>query len=869
MNKSFKPPSLAEWLLKRLTYYNDRYYSTGDLQENYNHLQEDKGNIRARVWYWSQVLKSILPYLSLTFITGAIMFKSYLKTALRNIKRSKGFSFINIAGLSVGMTCFILIMLFVSYEFSYDRYHENADNIYRVVLKRPGNVWLGTDWWNNTPGTLKAPLMQDCPEIERIARINKKRGVFHFEEKHYIENRFFIVDPEFLEIFSFPFVAGDPKTALDEPMNLLLTEEMADKYFGGENPIGKILNLDGKYDYKITGILKNVPANSHFKFDFLAPFNTLYTINKEYEEWLETWQSNDYQTYIQIFNNIGRHDFENKFPVPHKKYSGKDWNVDIYLQPLKDIHLKGHMNGELEANSDIRYIYLFLVIALLILLIACLNYMNLSTARSAKRSREIGVRKVVGAVRASLIRQFIGESIVLSFIALSVSIIIVKLVLPGFSAFVERDLSFNFYSNLELILSLICTVVTVGIVSGIYPAFFLSSIKPASVIKSTSGKSVKTKLSLRNSLVVFQFIISIVLIFCTIAIYDQLKYINNKDLGYNKEHIIILNLQSNELRRNYVPLKNELLQYSRILDITASHEPPDYITEGGDARWEGKTEDDDINFYRTYVDYNYFDFYEMNVLAGRKFSKDIVTDKETAYILNKTAVEAIGWDNPIGKGFKHWEEGSVIGVADDFHFHDLGKKVQPLVIKLINSDYPGTIGCLSLKISPEDISGTLAFVENKYKEFSSDFPFTYSFLDERIDRMYKSEQRLGKSFLYFTAIAIFIACLGLFGLASYVAECKTKEIGIRKAMGATINNVVSLLGMEFLKWIILSAVISYPIGYYAVNEWLQQNFVYRTDIDLEVYVFSGALAIVITILSVGYQSLKAAYTDPVDSLRNE
>ena len=798
------------------------------------------------------------------------MIQNYLKVALRNIKRSKGFSFINIAGLSVGMVCFILIMLFVKYELSYDRYHENADDIYRVVMKTPGSIYLGTDWWNCTPGALKAALMGECPEISRIARVRGYGGMINHENMHNIENRFYIVDPEFLEIFTFPLIEGDPKTALSEPLNLLLTQEMAEKYFGDENPIGKILNLDGQYDFRITGILKNTPANSHFKFDFLASFKTHDTIYCGRKNPVGQWGNNLYSTYIQVRKDINRESFESKFPVPEKKYSGRETSAEFYVQPLMDIHLKSHMIGELEANGDIRYVYLFSAVAFLIMLIACLNYMNLSTARFAKRSKEVGVRKVVGAGRLDLIRQFLGESIVLSFISLSISIVFVKLLLLAFSSFVQRELSFEFFGSAYSLLSLICIAVAVGIVSGIYPAFFLSSFKPVSVIKNVFGAGSKANSSLRNSLVVFQFIISIALLFCTIVIYDQLKYINKKDLGFKKEHIVIVDIYDNNLRRNYEPLKNELLQYHKISDITVSRQSPAYITAAGSAEWEGETEDDDIIFYTTFVDYNFLDFYGIKLLEGRNFSKEITSDVGKAYILNKTAVETIGWEDPVGKRFRRREKelGVVIGVVDDFHFQEFRSKVQPLVIKRIDSNRAWTVGCFSIKISSEDIPGTLSFIEEKYKEFSSDYPFTYSFLDEKIDRMYRSEQRLGKSFVYFTVLAVFIACLGLFGLAAFAAEQRTKEIGIRKVMGASVSNIILKLSLEFVKWVILANIIAFPVGYFGMNKWLQ-NFAYKIDIGIWTFILSGTLASIIALITVIHQVFKAATANPVDSLRYE
>ncbi len=866
-----KSTNIASWILSKISRKVYRDNITGDFEELYNEIYRESGMVSAYIWYVRHILRSLPDIINSSTRRSTGMFKNYIMITLRNIKKNRVFSFINIAGLSVGMTCFILIMLYIKFELSYENFNENVDDIYRVVQKQGGNVWLGTDMWNNSPGPLKTALEEDFPEILHSARIRKYyRGLISYKDMYNIENRFIFVDPELFEIFTYPLITGDPVTALNEPMCVLLTQEMAEKYFGDENPVGKILGLNGKYEFRVTGVLKNTPANSHFNFDFLASFQSLYTIFNGNEKNIETWGNNQYKTYIRIRKDINLEAFKNRFPIPLSKYSGResdDRNL-LYIQPLKDIHLYGHMNAELEENSDVRYVYFYTIVAFLIMIIACLNYMNLSTARSAKRSREVGIRKAVGAGRKNIIRQFLGESIVLSFFALGVAVLLVELLLPVFSTFVERELTFGLFNNKTLLLSLLIIAVLVGILSGIYPALFLSSFKPGIVIKNISGIGPRANVSLRNSLVVFQFIISIVLIFCTIAIYEQLNFIHRKDLGYNKDLIVIVDVDR-KLRENYEAFKNELIKYSRIIDISVSQQTVSFISDGGDAIWENKPEDRHVSFYKTYVDHSFLDLYGLEILEGRNFSLDITTDIKNAYILNKTAVEAIGWEVPIGKSFTMWEEGYVIGVVDDFHFHALRSKIKPLVLTLINPDDPWNIGCFSIKISPDDISGTLKHIEKKYREFSPEYPLNYSFLDEKVERMYKSEQRLGKSFMSFTVIAVFVACLGLFGLALSTAECRTREIGIRKVLGASIKNVISLLGREFLKWITVSVFIAWPIGFYAINKWLQQNFAYRIEIGLKIFVLSMGFAILITVFTVVYQSLKAALSNPVDSLRYE
>jgi len=862
------PPKFAEWILSRI--YPDRghFTSLGDFREEYLEICSQSGPLKTMLWYWIQIAKSIPCYLKNQIYWRAVMITNYLKITLRIIKRHKLYSFINISGFAIGLTCTILMLVYVHHELSYDRYHENAENIYRVINKKE------TDWNSLSPGALKSALVDDLPEVISAARVCPWgdyvdfKGLINYEGNRYLEDRFLIVDPEFLEIFTFPLISGDPQTALSEPFSVVLTQEMAEKYFGHEDPMGRILKFENRYDYKITGVLKNVPASSHLQFDFLISLSTTYyTSYRGRKDDLINWTHWFSATYVQLEKGCNPNILESKIQALVERHIGERSQNEFHLQALTKIYLN-NINPPIGKSGDIRYIYLFSGIAFISILIACFNYMNLSTARSAHRFKEVGIRKIVGANRLHLIRQFLGESILFAIISLIFSLFLVKLLLPAFESLIDRELDFNFLYDSWMLFALICIIVLIGTISGSYPAFFLSSFSPLNTLKGGFKVGAKKSSGVRNSLVIFQFVFSIGLIICTFTVYNQLSYIKNRDLGFRKDHIIIVPAAGMNLEKDYEPLKNELSQYSQITDVSVSNKLPSLITGGGGAKWEGKT-DENIRFTRGFVDYNFLDLYGIELLEGRNFSKRITTDIEQAYLLNKTAVKAIGWKAPIGKRFNQWgnEDGVVIGVVDDFHFLSLHRKIEPLVLSLIQNEWEEAT-YLSIKISSNDIADTLSFIEKKINEFSSEYPFSYSFFDEGIDRMYRSEQTLGQSFIYFTLITIFVACLGLFGLTSFTAEQKTKEIGIRKVLGASVSGIVCLLSRGLVKWVLIANSIAWPLAWFFSNRWLQ-NFAYRINVNLWNFILSAALALVIALITVSYQSIKAARANPVDSLRYE
>ncbi len=862
-----KPPLIARWILSRINRRNYRDNILGDFEELFNEIHNESGLFPAYVWYLKHILKSLPNFVNTSIRRSMAMIKNYMKIAFRNLKRHKSFSFINIMGLAIGLTCCLLIMLYIQYELSFDKYHKNANEIYRIVMYHSGNRLRGTEWKNSVPGALQASVPEEFSEIMMATRVKKWERIIKQDGNLFTESDFRYVNPEFLDIFSFPLIAGDPKTALIEPFSLLITEDMVKKYFGKENPLNKVLNVDGR-DYKITGVLKNIPKNSHFTFDFAASFCTIRALVNS-PKWLDGWGgASTWEVYILTKQNIDIKELDSKLTDLLKRNTDTDNENKLRLQPLTSIHLHSKVNFDAPNISDIKYIYLLSVIAVLILLTACFNYMNLSTARSIKRAREVGIRKVVGACRNNLIGQFFGESTLFVIFALIISLIFTYLLIPGFSSFVDLDLNIKMLISGWIITGILGISLFAGLVSGSYPALLLSSFNPVNILKgsfiSKSGKSS----NFRNILIVFQFTISVVLIICALTTYRQMEFIRTSNLGFQKEHIIY-SYAPKTLVKNFHPFKKELENNPDISEIYGIGSIPTYLPNNSYAVWEGKQEDERLYFSLSYVGYDFLDFFNIELLSGRNFSKDFSTDIDKAWIINETAANAIGWEDPIGKKFGFDGKnpsGTIIGVVKDFHFNSFHHKVEPIAVHVGNTFTPSNY--FAFKISPENISRSLEFIKEKYKVFSPDSPFIYTFLDETVHQRYQSEQKLSEIFNIFTLIAIFICCIGLFGLVSYTAEQKTKEIGIRKVLGASVKQIIYILSRDFVLWVVLSSVIAFPIAYYSMNEWLN-NFAYRVNIGLIPFLLAAALVLMIALFTISFQSAKTALINPVDSLKYE
>jgi len=790
------------------------------------------------------------------------MLFNYIKIAFRNLFKYKTFSLINVAGLAIGMTCCFLILLWVLDELSFDRFHENSSELYRAVVKIHSDNGITTGVWSPTP--LGPTLKDEFPEVIDYARyVHAPQLTLRHGENTFYE-KIMWADPGFFRMFSFPAIEGDPVKALESPSSLVITRRIAKKYFGTDKDIvGKVLRMNNQYDYQVMAVIEDIPSNSHLDFDILAPFSILYLVGWR----MDNWVNNNTLTYIQLEKNVSYKAFNEKIAkFIENRMTTFTFKEDLFLQPLTKIHLYSDFTGERSRLGNITHVYILSVIALFILLIACINFMNLSTARSANRVKEIGIRKVVGAHRTHLIAQFYGESIFLSVVALLIALIVVTLLIPSFNTFSGKELSLNLTSNWLIIIGIIGITFFTGIIAGSYPAFFLSSFKPIRVLGGSSRSGAKSTL-LRKILVVLQFALSVLLIICTVIVYTQLKYIENKDLGYDKENILMIPMISGQLlNQSHETLKNELMKNPKILGVTASTQNPTNMESSTLVfDWKGKNPEDKMMIYFNGVTIDYVNTMGMEVLEGRAHSKDIATDRAGAILLNEEAAKVMGFENPIGQIVTAGPFTlRVIGVLKNFHFRPIHEKINPMII----ASAPIRGGFTMIKIHPDQMSETVGFVQRAWKRIYPVIPFDYHFLDEDYDRLYRSEQRIGTLLTYFAGLAILIACLGLFGLASFTTEQRTKEIGIRKVLGASTVGIITLLSKDFIILIVISNIIAWPIAYYSMNNWLQ-DFAYRIDVDLLIFLAAAILSILIALFTVSFKTTKAAIANPVESLRYE
>jgi len=787
------------------------------------------------------------------------MLKNYLKVALRSFFKHKGYSFINVTGLATGIACCILILLWVQNELSFDKFHENADNLYLVCSRMTfGDT---QDYWGTCPPITGPTLKAEYPEIVNSARrITNSSIILAYGDKQF-EEQIYFTDPALLEMFSFPIVHGNSATALREPHSFVLTEKIAEKYFGTENPVGKTIRMENKYNFVVTGILKDIPQNSFIQFDILAPIVFLeeYRNNDHY---LDIWDNYSFRTYVQLQENVSPEDVEEKIAYRIKKSNEIFYGI-LYLRPFTSLRL--HWLGH--GGSTIKQVRIFTIIAFLILLIACINFMNLTTARSSSRAREIGMRKVVGASKKHIIRQFYGESVFLSFFALLFALILVFIFLPFFNNLSGKILTLDFSGNSLLIPGLFLTALVTGIIAGSYPALYLSSFQPVKVLKGKLS-SASRGAGLRKILVVTQFALSIVLIIGTTVIYSQLNYIRNKNLGFDKEHLIYLPLNG-DIKDKGEAAKLEMLRSPDILHVSnISHLPTGSYTNNAGWNWEGKDPNVDPLVTRRYVDYDFLETFGSELSAGTFYSPETITRDsrtEQKIIINETFAKIIGAENPVGMQIAQMSEKyTVIGVIKDFHFEALYQEIEPLAL----SYSPKIYGYMFLRISPENIPETISYIENVFTKYSPGFPFIYNFFDEVYDILYRAEVRTGSIIKYFTILAIIISCLGLFGLASYMAEQRTKEVGIRRALGASVPSIFLLFSKDFAKWILLANIIAWPAAYYAMHKWLQ-SFAYRISPGIGIFIFSAVTAFFVALLTICYQSVKTARANPLNSLKYE
>lgn len=791
------------------------------------------------------------------------MLRNYLKIAVRNLLKHKTYSFINLAGLAIGIACCVLMLLFIYEEFSYERFHVNAQRIYRV-----GNEGqFGTEIWKGarTSHPLAPALRAEFPEVQQAVRFYRlPQPLVQYGDKKFVESRFFYADAAVFAVFTFPLISGDPNTALAQPYSLVLAQEMAEKYFGADDPLGQTLTIAGAGDFQITGVLQNIPANSQLSCDFLASYETLRAQNNpNFADWGAIVTS----TYVLLPAQYQAAALEAKFPAFVAKYQTQSQGATqrLFLDPLLDLHLHSSFNSDLGTRGSMATIYLLAVIATFILLIACINFMNLSTARSLRRAREVGVRKVMGAQRLQLARQFLGEAVLLSFGAMLLAIPLVELLLPIFNQLVDKKLALDWSENLAAAGVFAAIGLLVGVISGSYPALALSAFQPAEVLKS----QVQTRAAgsrLRQALVIVQFAISIIFIVSTMIVGAQLEFFRNKKLGFNKAQVVALRLQDRALGARYETIKQELQQNANILSVAAASQLPG--TGEGQYYYNLEGREEAITLSTYFIDAAFIPTLGIELAAGRSFSTNVATDATSAFMINETAARQFGWKEPLGKmiNWDNTKKGPVIGVVKDFHTLSLREPIEPLVIQIFPE--PIYVNYIVARLAPHDIPSTLAFIKEKWQTFDPQYPFKYSFLDEDFDRLYRAEARLAEIFSYASVLTIFIACLGLLGLASFTAEQRTKEIGVRKVLGASVAQIIVLLSRDFAKLVGVAFVVATPLAYFVMHRWLQ-NFAYRTNIELQTFLWAGLLALITACLTVSYQAAKAALMNPVESLRYE
>ncbi|MEL6536476.1 MAG: ABC transporter permease [Bacteroidota bacterium] len=811
------------------------------------------------------------------------MIRNYIKVAFRNLWKYKFYSAINILGLSIGIASVLLMVLYVQHELSYDQYYEDANNIYRVDFS---GTMAGQEFSVAVVSPHAGPTFrEEYPEVEDFARFrNQGSWIIDYEGDRYREESGVLIfaDQGVARMFNFDFLAGNPEDALEEPNKLVLTETMAKKYFGGEDPIGKILKLDNSDDYEVTGVIKDIPGNTHFNFGIFA---SLISLNETTES---LWLSNNFQTYLKLRDGVDPATVEAKFPGTVEKYIGPElerfmgksleaWaeegnNAKFSMMPVTDIHLDSHIDAELGINGDRQYVYIFSAVALLILFIACINFMNLSTARSANRAKEVGIRKTMGSLKKQLISQFLSEAFVLSMVAFLIAIVLAGLALGQFNQLAGKELTFSTIHWPTMLPILLGIALFIGLLAGSYPAFYLSGFNPATVLKGKIQGGMKHK-GLRSTLVVFQFSISIILIVCTLVVYQQRQFISNQNLGYDKEQLVSV-MNAYLLQDNAQNFKEEVMRDPSFVSATMTGHLPTPSSANNSLVFPGTSPDDERGTSMRIIDadFDYVKTLGLQVKLGRDFDANFSTDS-SAVILNEACMKQFGWteenvlDQQVGmfaSSQGQLAQLQVIGVVEDFFFESMRQEISPAVIVISQNR-----GRITFKIAPEKTEQALATLESTWKDMSNGQPYAYEFIDESFEDLYENEKRQGSIFNRFAVLAILIACLGLFGLAAFTAEQRTKEIGVRKVLGASVPGLVLMLSKEFMILVSISFVIGSLVAGYVMNEYWLNDFTYRTNLSPWIFILAGVTALLVAWLTMSFQSIRAALANPVKSLRSE
>ncbi len=801
------------------------------------------------------------------------MFFNYLKIAYRNLSKYKAYSFINISGLAVGMVCCILMLLYIQHELSYDRFHENSDKIYRIIEKY--ELGDAVEILPITPFPVATTLPVDYPQYVKSATrmfnffapsLSLKYGENSFNEKH-----LFFADSTFFRIFSFDLVIGNPDEVLRNPNSIVINETTAGKYFGNDNPIGKVMQYEGQIDLMVTGVVKDVPSNSHIKFDGLISLNTLEQV---YPDGVPTsWYWNPCITYVLLDENTSAKVLEAELPEFVDKYFPESFKegAELTLQPLLNVHLYSDFTFDPFVTSDIDLIYILSLVAFLVLVIASFNFVNLSTARAAKRAREVGMRKVLGALKRQLIYQFIGESILVSVLAVMLSLVAVDFIIPYFNSFAQVKLSMDLINNGVLLLGIGILVISVGFIAGVYPAFFLSSFKPVKVLKGNILNK-RSKIDLRQLLVIGQFTVATIMIVSTVIAFEQLRFMRDRDLGFNQDEILLLPIYRTEMVQKYEGFKDRMLQNANVKSVTVIENIIGTGTNSGTFWVEGFPKAD--SYSRISVRTDFIETFDLELLAGRKYTKEFISDGKSGLLINESMLKVMEIDNPeeaIGIRVMYGPNSDggrrITGVVKDFNFASLHEEVRPFfIVPIEENNFFNRF--VAIKINMNDVKNTLAFIEENWNSTVNGKPFEFSFMNEELNKQYKSEEQFGSVVGVFSTLAIVVACLGLLGLVSFSSEQRTKEIGIRKVLGASVNSIVNLVSFEFIKLVLISNLIAWPVAYYLMTKWLQ-DFAYRTDIGISIFVLSLGVTLTITLGTVAYHAIKSAMSNPINSIKYE
>ena len=845
MKDTNKP--LLGLLIRILTHQEDHEQYVGDIEELYYIHKERKGKSRANLYLLRQILYSIPFFVLSSIYWGVMMFKNYFKITFRNITRRKVHSLINVFGLAIGIACSIFILGYVQHELSYDRFLKNANNLYVVTFDNGST---------STPTALSEHLKAEYPEIVKSSRFNSMwHNYFTYKDVSSFQNGGAIVDPDFLSMFSINILQGNSKNPLESSNSILLSESVAKKYFGSENPVGKTLLYENYLDLQVSGVYEDYPENSHLRCDFIMPCSIMATWGRD----LNTWDWNSITTYVQLNPEASLEKLNEKIIHLVGKYRENEKRA-MFLQPVTNLRT----NPNKDNGGTITYIYMFSVLAFLILLIACINFINLTTAKLSMRAKEVGIRKTIGAYKSQLAKQFFSESFILVILSFLLAIGFIALVLPLFNELTNKDFALNFIFKKNMILGVAGIVILTGFLSGSYPALLISRYQPAKVLKGFVNR--KDKSTFRKILVVGQFVASISLILFSLVVFKQVKYLENRDVGFQKENIVYFKA-GKEFKQNYERVKTQLLADKNVESMCLVDQAPyAWNTNAGleDVHWQDQ-ESNKIRLVTTSVNFDFLETFNIKMSEGRFFSREYLTDSINAYVVNECAIKEMGMIDPIGKWLKIWDQqGIIIGVVKDYHFESLTRAVRPMALKVT----PSWFNEVCVRISSKNIPKTMKAIESTWKESFPKYPFQYYFLDETLRRNYEQQEAVGKLVSVFTVLAVFISCLGLFGLSLYTVEQRTKEIGIRKVLGASVFNIIKKLSKEFIILIVTAFIVALPLAYYAIVTWLD-DFPYKTEVNLWLFFGTFSLIMLMTLFTISVQIIKAAITNPVKSLKYE